>query len=221
MVDDIVFEQFVRNNWDNSKLVPKKGGEGTTYDYHELSEGTLWVHSQKDKDGLEGIKFIRTDIDKKTYLWKRVTPMDDKESSIEFKRIMPLGNNGEYIEMSLKADMEAMEKVEELKPNNEQPELPENSPKDAASDGQDSAPVTPQESVTKQAQTIAELVPIIMQIKNISEGTAVSYLESLKKRVNSNSPISSFLKQDIERMAKANGLNLNAEQALEWFKKLC
>jgi hypothetical protein len=134
---------------------------------------------------------------------------------------MPLGNNGEYIEMSLNAELEAMEKVEELKPNNEQPELPESSPKDAASDGQDSAPVVPQESVTKQAQTIAELVPIIMQIKNISEGTAVNYLESLKKRVDSNSPISSFLKQDIERIAKANGLSLNAEQALEWFKKLC
>lgn len=220
MVDEIITEQFVRNNWDNSKLAPKKGGEGTTYDYSHLSEGILMVHAQKDKDGLADIQYMRTDIDKKTYLWKRVTPMTDKESSIEFKRIMPLGNNGEYVEMSMTADMKAMEIVEELRVNNEQPELPASSPKDAATEAMDSTPVTPKESATQQAKNVTELVPIVMKLHNLNEGTAVSYLETLKNKA-LNGTISKFSKEDIQRIAKENGLNLDVEKALDWFKKLC
>lgn len=219
MVDSTIMKQFVRNNWDNSKLAPKKGGEGTLYDYSGLSQGTLRVHSQKDMKDLQGIPFMRTVIDKKTYLWERVTPMEDTDSSIEFKRIMPLGNNGEYVEMSLEEDMSALENVEELRQNNEQPELPSNAQKDAAISDDSSAPV-PVMSVTEQAKSITDIVKYMITSRGLNEKVAVDYVATLHKKAQDGT-ISKFSKQDIQRIAKDNGLNLDVDAALEWFKKLC
>ena len=219
MADEVLIEQFIRNNWDNSKLAPKKGGEGTTYDYSELGQGTLWVHSQKDKDGLQGVQFMKTVVDKKTYLWKRITPMEDTDSSIEFQRIMPLGNNGEYMEMSLDENMTALEEVNELKQNNEQPELPNNAPKDATLSDDSSAP-TPTTSTTQQAKSITDVVKYMITSRNLSEKVAVEYVATLHKKALDDT-ISKFSKQDIQRIAKDNGLNLDIDAALEWFKKLC
>lgn len=219
MVDSTIMKQFVRNNWDNSKLAPKKGGEGTAYDYSSLSQGILRVHSQKDMKDLQGIPFMRTVIDKKTYLWERVTPMEDTDSSIEFRRIMPLGNNGEYVEMSLEEDMSALENVEELRQNNEQPELPSNAQKDAATSDDSSAPV-PAMSVTEQAKSITDIVKYMITSRGLNEKVAVDYVATLHKKAQDGT-ISKFSKQDIQRIAKDNGLNLDVDTALEWFKKLC
>lgn len=219
MVDEIIIEQFVRNNWDNSKLAPKKGGEGTVYDYSELSKGILRVHAQKDKDDLQGIQFMKTTVDKNTYLWKRVTPMEDTDSSIEFQRIMPLGNNGEYMEMSLNENMAALEEVNELKQNNEQPELPNNAPKDTVlSDS--SSTTAPSSSTTQQAKSITDVVKYMITSRNLSENVAVDYVATLHKKAQDGT-ISKFSKQDIQRIAKDNGLNLDVDAALEWFKNLC
>ena len=219
MVESIIMEQFIRNNWNDSRIVPVKGGEGTYYDYSHLDKGILYVHSKKDKDNLQGIQFMRTTVDKKTYLWKRITPMKDTDSSIEFQRIMPLGNNGEYIEMSLEENMKALEEVDELKQNDEQPELPDNAPKDAAVSDDSSAPA-PIVSITEQAKSITDIVKYMITSRNLSEKVAVDYMATLHKKAQDGT-ISKFSKQDIQRIAKDNGLNLDVDAALEWFKNLC
>jgi hypothetical protein len=220
MVNATIIEQFVRLNWNNSKLAPKKGGEGTMYDYSEVSDGVLKVHAKKDRDDLAGLQYIRTESDGKTYLWERVTPLTDTKSSIEFVKLMPLGNNGEYIEMSLRKHMDAMEVVEEETSTEDTPnELPAEAQKDAAISPEE-GPIKPAVSETRQIQKAAELVPIIMELHDLKEGAAVGYLESLRDRARKGN-VSKFTKEGIAKIAEKAGLKLDVDKALEWFKQLC
>lgn len=219
MVDEVIVEQFIRNNWDNNKLVPKKGGEGTMYDYSHLGQGSLWVHAQNDRNDLQGILFMRTVVGDKTYLWKRITPVEDTESSIEFKRVLPLGNNGEYVEMSLDTDLTALEIVEEISENNDPTELQDSAQKDTAISEDTSAPV-PVTSVTEQAKSITDIVKYLIDARGLSEKVAVDYVTELHRKAQKGT-VSKFSKQDIQRIARDNGLNLDVDRALEWFKRLC
>ena len=45
---EIIIDQFIRNNWNESKLVPKKGGKDTHYKV-DLKEGKLYVAERKKK----------------------------------------------------------------------------------------------------------------------------------------------------------------------------
>jgi hypothetical protein len=56
--------------------------------------------------------------------------------------------------------------------------------------------------------------------RNLSEKIAVDYVATLHKKAQDGT-ISKFSKQDIQRIAKDNGLNLDVDAALEWFKNLC
>lgn len=219
MVDEVIVEQFIRNNWDNNKLVPKKGGEGTMYDYSHLEQGSLWVHARNDINDLQGILFMRTVVGDKTYLWKRITPVEDTESSIEFKRVLPLGNNGEYVEMSLDTDLSALEIVEEISENNDPTELQDSAQKDTAISEDTSAPV-PVTSVTEQAKSITDIVKYLIDARGLSEKVAVDYVTELHRKAQEGT-VSKFSKKDIQRIARDNGLNLDVDRALEWFKRLC
>lgn len=92
-----VIDQFIRNNWDNGKLVPKKGSKKNHYIY-DWDKGLLIVDNKEELFDLSDVIYMKTKKGKETYLWKL---QDAKEGKRTYKMIKPLGDNGEYLEMSL------------------------------------------------------------------------------------------------------------------------
>lgn len=91
-VPEIVLDQFIRNNWDNNRLVPRKKAT-----FKQLSNGHVEVFKPSEINDLTGIQYFKTKINGEDRLFTQVLI---KEESIEFKEITPLGNNKEYLEMS-------------------------------------------------------------------------------------------------------------------------
>ena len=91
-------DQFIRNNWDNNKLVPKRSAKGTHYDV-DLKKGTLRVFMPNEVADTKGLSYMKIRLNGKTYLWKQNEDSNSRE--VLFDLVKPLGNNGEYLEMSL------------------------------------------------------------------------------------------------------------------------
>lgn len=236
MIYEYIIDQFVRNNWNNSKLAPEKGGEGAHYDYSQMSEGKLFVRASEDVSSVKNLMYMRTEENGKTYLWRNVILWEsallgenidmDKVKDVEFQRVMPLGNNGEYVEMYLDdSSNRALETVEDTNDREEQDELPEVSQKDMA-DNQDSDPVTPQVPVEQQAKNITNVAEAVMEMWHTDEKTAQNFIEAKKKELNEvdegkRKALIKSTPQTLQRIAAQMGYSFNEEQAVEWFKKLC
>ena len=82
-----VIDQWVRNNWMNNDLVTPVN--------LKLNPNADVVQIEK-KYIYNTPTYIRTTVDGKNYLY-RLTSIGDK--SVLYKKIDPLGNNGEYLEM--------------------------------------------------------------------------------------------------------------------------
>ena len=93
---EYVVDQFIRNNWQNGKFVPR------------FNEDKIFLKDEKvilNKDnygtGLS-TEYIRVRYkDKTEKLYKR-DEIDVEGKTVTYKEISPLGNNGEYLEISLK-----------------------------------------------------------------------------------------------------------------------
>lgn len=213
----IVIQQFVRNNWDNYTLAPIKGGEGTNY-IVEPDNGRLFARDRKDVEGLKGITFMRTIVGKETYLWELVGEEYQNIETREYKRIMPLGNNGEYIEMSLEDNMKAMETTVTTKDRQDAQEFPALSPAEKSATDAEKTVIPMSEA--KQAQNITDVVTLISKQNGLNREQAKAHFEALKERVNSNR-VDKYLKSYLVRVFQQAGVTLTQENALKEFKKFC
>jgi hypothetical protein len=215
---DTIIDQFVRNNWDNYTLVPKKGGEGTSYDYSEIENGLLYIRAKNDKEDLEGVKYMKTDIDKETYMWRQ-SEYKDEHGDLVYERVWPLGNNGEYLEMSLDANlMPAVRTVQEGE-RDDVDEFPTKSPMDDdASDGDvpDNIPLTE----TEQSQMYLDIINAISQQNNVSTGRAIDLFKEFKERANKDRVDKNFMIY-LTRLYERMGIKLSPEEALEKFREIC
>lgn len=92
-----VIDQFLRNNWNNSKLIPFKSARNTHYTI-DYQNGLLTVDNKDDLEDLRGVSYIRTKYKNDTYLWRLLNDTNDTKV---YERIKPLGDNGRYLEMDL------------------------------------------------------------------------------------------------------------------------
>ena len=205
---NVVIDQWIRNNWDNNKLVPKKGGEGTHY-IVDLQRGTLIARDPKDMADLKNDKYIKTRQNGQTYLWKQL--IADK-TSVHYNMVKPLGNNGEYMEMSL-ADItrplnETKETIEDMKES----ELQATSPAEAdAAETSNTDNITDSEKV-KQIDKLADL--LMKQNPKFNKTQALNQIEKMKEKPDL---YAGFL----VNVFKQKGLNLSKEEAIKEFKKMC
>jgi hypothetical protein len=91
-VPEIVLDQFIRNNWDNNKLVPRKKATFETMD-----NGHLRVSKPSEIAELSGVQYFKTKVDGVDKLFMNLLEGD---GAIEFVEVKPLGSNKEYLEMS-------------------------------------------------------------------------------------------------------------------------
>ncbi len=92
IVPETVLDQFIRNNWDNNRLVPRK-----KVTFKKLSNGHVEVFKPSEVEDLSGIQYFKTKMDGKDRLFMRII---ERGESVEFKEVTPLGNNREYLEIS-------------------------------------------------------------------------------------------------------------------------
>lgn len=213
---DIIIDQFIRNNWNESKLVPKMNAKDTSYKV-DLNQGMLYVTEEKDLTDLKGIVYMRTKINNKTYLWKLLGEESDNTNADKrvYRLITPLGDNAEYIEMNTKDIDKPMSDTTLDIEDNDVTELEKKSPLET--DAEES-----KESNLPKQEQVRNLTDFSQGIMSFWDTKGVQYnnekinrqLESMKK---SPERFGDLITASFERL----GIKLDKENAIKEFKKLC
>ena len=215
VVPDLVIDQFIRNNWDNNKLVPIKGGKDTHYNI-DTKHGVLTVYRPEEVAELADITYIKTKAHNQTYLWKFKS---DVNNQLTFDLVKPLGNNGEYLEISTSEIVNPLSETTET--HNEETDT---TIQESASDLKT---VSSQESTveetsdnqvitnTEKIKNLAAFADLVMDyVPNISKDTALQRSENIK---NHERMFGKFL----QGVFKKQGLDLSIDEAINEFKKYC
>lgn len=215
VVPDLVIDQFIRNNWDNNKLVPIKGGKDTHYNI-DTKHGLLTVYRPEEVAELADVTYIKTKAHNQTYLWKFKS---DVNNQLTFDLVKPLGNNGEYLEISTSEIVNPLSETTET--HNEETDA---TIQESASDLKT---VSSQESTveetsdnqvitnTEKIKDLAAFADLVMDyVPNISKDTALQRSENIK---NHERMFGKFL----QGVFKKQGLDLSIDEAINEFKKYC
>lgn len=215
VVPKLVINQFIRNNWDNTKLVPWKGGKDTHYNVN-LKTGELRVYRPEEIADLTDVSYMKTKVGKETYLWHLET---SSLNELTFKRVKPLGNNGEYLEISTseivnplsdtssvsedKVAATVQESATDLKTESHQESSAEESVK---------TPVISKTEEVKNLSAIADLI-MLQNPKLDHEGAEKLALEIKDKE--------KMFRKFLQKVFKHKGLDLNEDEAIDEFHKYC
>lgn len=208
VIPDLVIDQFIRNNWTNNKLVPIKGGKDTHYNV-DVKHNRLTVYRPEDIADLAGISYMKTKVNNNTYLWHLTS---DKGKELVFELIKPLGNNGEYLEMSTLDIKDPLSDTTKTTEDNSASDLKTESPQESnVEDTSNSQVITKTEEV-KNLTAFADL--IMKQVPTLSKEEALQKAESIKGR-------EKVFGKFLQNVFKQKGLDLSIDEAINEFKKYC
>lgn len=215
VVPKLVINQFICNNMNNNKLVPWKGGKDTHYNVN-LKMGELKVYRPEEIADLTDVSYMKTKIGKETYYWH----LDSSTSEeLTFKRVKPLGNNGEYLEISTSEITNPLSEV-----SNVSEEKPASTVQESASDLKTESPQesTAEESVktpvitkTEEVRNLSSLANLIMlQNPKLDHPGAEKLALTIKEKER-------MFTKFLQKVFKQKGLDLNEDEALDEFHKYC
>ena len=208
VIPDLVIDQFIRNNWTNNKLVPIKGGKDTHYNV-DVKHNRLTVYRPEEIADLAGISYMKTKMNNNTYLWHLTS---DKGEELVFELMKPLGNNGEYLEMSTLDIKDPLSDTTKTTEDNSASDLKTESPQESnVEDTSNSQVITKTEEV-KNLAAFADL--IMKQVPTLSKEEALQKAESIKGR-------EKVFGKFLQNVFKQKGLDLSIDEAINEFKKYC
>lgn len=215
VVPKLVINQFIRNNMDNNKLVPWKGGKDTHYNVN-LKMGELKVYRPEEIADLTDVSYMKTKIGKETYYWH----LDSSTSEeLTFKRVKPLGNNGEYLEIStsdITNPLSEVSNVSEEKPASTVQEsasdLKTESPQESTAEESVKTPVITKTEEVKNLSSLADL--IMLQNPKLDHSGAEKLALTIKEK-------EKMFTKFLQKVFKQKGLDLNEYEALDEFHKYC
>ena len=215
VVPKLVINQFIRNNMDNNKLVPWKGGKDTHYNVN-LKMGELKVYRPEEIADLTDVSYMKTKIGKETYYWH----LDSSTSEeLTFKRVKPLGNNGEYLEIStsdITNPLSEVSNVSEEKPASTVQEsasdLKTESPQESTAEESVKTPVITKTEEVKNLSSLADL--IMLQNPKLDHSGAEKLALTIKEK-------EGMFTKFLQKVFKQKGLDLNEDEALDEFHKYC
>lgn len=208
VIPDLVIDQFIRNNWTNNKLVPIKGGKDTHYNV-DVKHNRLTVYRPEEIADLAGISYMKTKMNNNTYLWHLTS---DKGEELVFELIKPLGNNGEYLEMSTQDIKDPLSDTTKTTEDNSASDLKTESPQESnVEDTSNNQVITKTEEV-KNLAAFADL--IMKQVPTLSKEEALQKAESIKSR-------EKVFGKFLQNVFKQKGLDLSIDEAINEFKKYC
>lgn len=208
VIPDLVIDQFIRNNWENNKLVPRKGGKDTHYNI-DVKHNKLTVYRPEEIADLAGISYMKTKVNNNTYLWHLTS---DKGEELVFELIKPLGNNGEYLEMSTLDIKDPLSDTTKTTEDNSASDLKTESPQESnVEDTSNNQVITKTEEI-KNLAAFADL--IMKQVPTLSKEEALQRAESIKGR-------EKVFGKFLQNVFKQKGLDLSIDEAINEFKKYC
>ena len=215
IVDDNVIDQFIRNNWNNNKLVPwvkpKDSNLGINY-----NTKTMIAVDEDGFNALRGKMYVKTSSKGATYLWrKRGNDWDTDNGAWIYDMISPLGNNGEYLEISTDEIKKTLvdTKKPEIKDNQADLDIADNSAVDDIVTST-SSPTVSTKTVEQKALTLSE---IFMNFNHHLTQERIDNLVNFYKKGNNTEKNVGIL----QKIFKANGLDLNEGETIKKFRELC
>ena len=208
VIPDLVIDQFIRNNWENNKLVPRKGGKDAHYNV-DVKHNKLTVYRPEEIADLAGISYMKTKVNNNTYLWHLTS---DKGEELVFELIKPLGNNGEYLEMSTLDIKDPLSDTTKTTEDNSASDLKTESPQESNVEGTSNSQVITKTEEIKNLAAFADL--IMKQVSTLSKEEALQKAESIKGR-------EKVFGKFLQNVFKQKGLDLSIDEAINEFKKYC
>lgn len=208
VIPDLVIDQFIRNNWENNKLVPRKGGKDTHYNI-DVKHNKLTVYRPEEIADLAGISYMKTKVNNNTYLWHLTS---DKGEELVFELMKPLGNNGEYLEMSTLDIKDPLSDTTKTTEDNSASDLKTESPQESNVEGTSNSQVITKTEEIKNLAAFADL--IMKQVSTLSKEEALQKAESIKGR-------EKVFGKFLQNVFKQKGLDLSIDEAINEFKKYC
>ncbi len=201
---EIVLDQFIRNNWDNNRLVPRKENLVMRY----LENGNFEVYKESDVKELQKTQYFKMKVDNADKLYQQVLLKDD---SIEYKEVSPLGSNKDYLEVSVDGIDKPIEIPSTSLEDNEKSEISPSTNEEAKSDEstpskQEQIDLLHQIYMTK-GKTFADAEKTIQSYKNMDN--------EFKKAIESQ--VKKFMKSRLETL----GIKFDERTIEEEYKKLC
>lgn len=86
-----VFDQWIRNNWNNDSLVPRVSKIPISKDGKMLAKGRNYYK-------VAGSPYVKMNVDGRDVLFRRTSNFSAEYQFAEYEQITSLGNNGEYFE---------------------------------------------------------------------------------------------------------------------------
>ena len=214
VIPDLVIDQFIRNNWDNNKLVPRKGGKDAHYNI-DLEHNRLTVYRPEEISDLSEVTYMKTKAKGKMHLWHLVSTSSNE---LVFEKVSPLGNNGEYVEMSTSDIRTSLTETTELSdgveysPQESAAELKTDSPQEeTATETSNSQVIT----TTEEVKNLAALADLIMkQNPKLDKASAEKLADNIKGN-------EKMFARFLQNVFKQKGLDLSVDEAINEFKKYC
>lgn len=210
VTEELVIDQFITNNWEDNKLVPKKGGKNSHF---TIKGDHLYATVQEDIDDLEGLTYIKTSGKGVTYLWKKVS--DDK-AGVHYVKMKPLGNNGEYVEMGLSEISSPLTATTQTSENNDASEIKTTSPSETDATEVESKPVTPK---SKKAVFVANLAKDYMTYNESSFGRKISEAKA-QAQANEMAEHPERFGSLMQKILESKGVKVNKDEAIRKLKDL-
>lgn len=221
IVNDNVIDQFVRNNWDNNKLVSwaniKKDELSVNY-----NTKTLTVSSEVGYNKLVGKMYIKTSTYGTTYLWKKRTNNWSTKETWVYDMISPLGNNGEYLEINTNEINQSLANTKKVETKDNQADSDirdHNAVDDEASSTHN--PTTPESVVKQNTASLKDMF--------INFNSRLADKDSISGKTRAENLIEAYKKPGVaeknvgilQKIFKANGLNLNEGETIKKFREKC
>ena len=202
---EIVLDQFIRNNWDNNKLVPRKKNLAM----RKLENGNFEVYKESDVKDLQKTQYFKMRVDNVDKLYQQVL---SKDESIEYKEINPLGSNKDYLEISIDGIEKPLEIPSVSLEDNTKSEI--NNPD---VDGE-----TKLDESTNSEQEQIDLLHQIYMTKGKTLADAESTIQNYKNMDNEfKKAIESQVKKFMKSRLEVLGIKFDEKTIEEEYKKLC
>ena len=202
---EIVLDQFIRNNWDNNKLVPRKKNLAM----RKLENGNFEVYKESDVKDLQKTQYFKMRVDNVDKLYQQVL---SKDESIEYKEINPLGSNKDYLEISIDGIEKPLEIPSVSLEDNTKSEI--NNPD---VDGE-----TKLDESTNSEQEQIDLLHQIYMTKGKTLADAESTIQNYKNMDNEfKKAIESQVKKFMKSRLEVLGIKFDEKIIEEEYKKLC
>lgn len=201
---EIVLDQFIRNNWDNNRLVPRK----KNIVMRHLENGNFEVYKESNVKELQKTQYFKMKVDNVDKLYQQVLVKDE---SIEYKEVNPLGSNKDYLEVSVDGIDKPIEIPSTSLEDNEKSEISSSTDGEAKLD----------ESTSSEQEQI-DLLHQIYMTKGKTFADADKTIQNYKGMDNEfkkaiESQVKNFMKSRLETL----GIKFDEKTIEEEYKKLC